>query len=329
MKDFFASVGQVERVQIITDRDTGKPRGYGFVEFSDSGMAQSAVRNLNNAELGGRSLRVRLVDDNSRSGDGPGSGSHQAFHGAVSGGPAASAPTQMGVDDITKFVREMPTDQRLEILREMKQFVQRKPDAAKKLLIDNPQLAQAVLQIQVQYGLVKASDIRNLGTRVTVGAVSGPPRGPPLPGMSGTAAGPPPPGHGMVPDHRYGGPPGPPGPGLPRGYGAPPAGPPGAYPGPPRPGMPPHHGAPGRPPMGGPPPAGPRPQMRPAGNAVPSLPGVDPAAAEMVLSQLPPDKRDVVRRLLNLPPNVIASLPRDKQDMIQRLLRQISEAARR
>lgn len=53
----FAAHGEVESVALITDRETGRPRGFGFVEMSDEGAA-SAIAALDGTELGGRNLRV-------------------------------------------------------------------------------------------------------------------------------------------------------------------------------------------------------------------------------------------------------------------------------
>ncbi len=54
----FSQFGNVERVSIVTDRDTGQPRGFAFVEMSDSREAQTAIAQLNGAEFGGRALNV-------------------------------------------------------------------------------------------------------------------------------------------------------------------------------------------------------------------------------------------------------------------------------
>ena len=54
----FAQYGSVERVHIVTDRDSGQPRGFAFVEMTESGEAQNAISQLNGAELNGRALNV-------------------------------------------------------------------------------------------------------------------------------------------------------------------------------------------------------------------------------------------------------------------------------
>lgn len=57
IRELFAPYGTVQSVKLITDRDTGRPRGFGFVEM-DGGDAASAIAALNGQEFGGRSLRI-------------------------------------------------------------------------------------------------------------------------------------------------------------------------------------------------------------------------------------------------------------------------------
>lgn len=54
----FSQYGNVERVNIITDRDTGQSRGFAFVEMTESSEAQNAISALNGAELRGRAMNV-------------------------------------------------------------------------------------------------------------------------------------------------------------------------------------------------------------------------------------------------------------------------------
>ena len=57
VRELFAQYGTVESVKLISDRETGRPRGFGFVEMDDSG-ADAAIEALNGIEMGGRSMRV-------------------------------------------------------------------------------------------------------------------------------------------------------------------------------------------------------------------------------------------------------------------------------
>jgi cold-inducible RNA-binding protein len=54
----FSPYGTVESVNLLTDRVTGQPRGFGFVEMTDRNEAQKAVHALNGAELNGRAMNV-------------------------------------------------------------------------------------------------------------------------------------------------------------------------------------------------------------------------------------------------------------------------------
>ena len=54
----FAFYGNVERVSIVTDRDSGQPRGFAFVEMTDRAAAEAAISKLNGTELNGRALNV-------------------------------------------------------------------------------------------------------------------------------------------------------------------------------------------------------------------------------------------------------------------------------
>jgi RNA recognition motif-containing protein len=69
IRDYFAAHGEVMSVNLITDRETGRLRGFGFVEMDDEG-ARAAIAALDGKELGGRSLKVNEAQDKPRSGGG-------------------------------------------------------------------------------------------------------------------------------------------------------------------------------------------------------------------------------------------------------------------
>src|SRR5215468_7760727 len=58
LSNMFGEIGQVESVQIITDRDTGRSKGFGFVQMADDAAAEKAIAQLNGKEVGGRNLAV-------------------------------------------------------------------------------------------------------------------------------------------------------------------------------------------------------------------------------------------------------------------------------
>jgi RNA recognition motif-containing protein len=71
----FVQYGEVLDVRIMSDRDTGRSRGFGFVEMADAGAAETAINAMNGAELDGRALRVNEArPQESRGGSGGGGG---------------------------------------------------------------------------------------------------------------------------------------------------------------------------------------------------------------------------------------------------------------
>ena len=58
VSEMFGNVGQVESVQIITDRDTGRSKGFGFVQMTDDAAAEKAIAAFNGKEVNGRQLTV-------------------------------------------------------------------------------------------------------------------------------------------------------------------------------------------------------------------------------------------------------------------------------
>jgi cold-inducible RNA-binding protein len=58
LAEFFASAGTVESAKVVTDRDTNRSRGFGFVEMSSEAEAQAAITELNGKELAGRAIAV-------------------------------------------------------------------------------------------------------------------------------------------------------------------------------------------------------------------------------------------------------------------------------
>ena len=68
LREAFGAFGPVAEIQIITDRDTGRSRGFGFVSFASDGDAQKALEQMNGAQLDGRTLRVDHATDRQRGG---------------------------------------------------------------------------------------------------------------------------------------------------------------------------------------------------------------------------------------------------------------------
>lgn len=73
LRDVFTPYGEIEELAMITDRDTGRPRGFAFVTFASQHAAESALEQ-NGKDLGGRALKVNMAMDKPRNGGRPGGG---------------------------------------------------------------------------------------------------------------------------------------------------------------------------------------------------------------------------------------------------------------
>ena len=84
LKELFAEYGEISSAKVITDRETGRSRGFGFVEMPDDEAAQKAINELNEAEYDGKVIRVsvakpRTDKNNSRGGFNRNSGGGRRF----------------------------------------------------------------------------------------------------------------------------------------------------------------------------------------------------------------------------------------------------------
>jgi cold-inducible RNA-binding protein len=88
LEELFGQSGQVESVSIVTDRDTGQPRGFAFVEMSGNAEAQAAIQALDGREVDGRALKVneaRPKEDRGRRGGFGGGGGGRSGGGGRGG----------------------------------------------------------------------------------------------------------------------------------------------------------------------------------------------------------------------------------------------------
>jgi cold-inducible RNA-binding protein len=81
IRTMFEQYGTVDRVNLVTDRDTGRARGFGFVEMSNDGEGQNAIAALNGRDLDGRALNVNEARPKENRGGGGG-----GFRGNSGGG---------------------------------------------------------------------------------------------------------------------------------------------------------------------------------------------------------------------------------------------------
>jgi RNA recognition motif-containing protein len=86
LEQLFSAHGTVESAQIITDRDTGQSKGFGFVEMSSDSEAQAAIAALNGQENGGRALTVNEAKPKENRSGGFGGGGGRGGYGGGGGG---------------------------------------------------------------------------------------------------------------------------------------------------------------------------------------------------------------------------------------------------
>jgi RNA recognition motif-containing protein len=86
LKELFTEAGNVSSAKIITDRQTGQPRGFGFVEMETKLEGQKAISMLNGRQVEGRVLAVNEARPQARSGGGGGGGGRGGYGGGGGGG---------------------------------------------------------------------------------------------------------------------------------------------------------------------------------------------------------------------------------------------------
>lgn len=85
LKDLFSEFGEISSAKVIMDRETGRSRGFGFVEMPDDTLAQKAIEELNEAEYDGKVIRVTVAKPRT---DRPNNGGNRGggFRGNFNGG---------------------------------------------------------------------------------------------------------------------------------------------------------------------------------------------------------------------------------------------------
>jgi cold-inducible RNA-binding protein len=81
LRQLFESYGQVDRVSILTDRETGRSRGFGFVEMSSNEDGEKAIAALNGSQIGGRTINVNEARPKAERVGGGGGGGRERGHG--------------------------------------------------------------------------------------------------------------------------------------------------------------------------------------------------------------------------------------------------------
>lgn len=199
--DLFSRCGPVVSFRLVYDKETGRPKGFGFLEYTDVDAAAAAVRNLNEHDIMGRTLRVDYSNDNDKgsrpAGQDTGLALPQPGVLPVAGDsstlpplpPGTEAPSGLPAPDaISRTMASIPAPQLLDILSQMKGLVHTDPQRAAALLQQAPQLSYAIFQALLLLGFV-STDI--LGSLISTTQGAAPAAAPPQPQPPPPAAYPP------------------------------------------------------------------------------------------------------------------------------------------
>ncbi|KAH9902294.1 hinge domain of cleavage stimulation factor subunit 2-domain-containing protein [Xylariomycetidae sp. FL2044] len=199
--DIFSTAGKVLNFRLVYDRETGRPKGFGFAEYPDTDSAASAVRNLNEYEIMGRKLRVDYSAEGRVDGDENNNGSAsygQATNGAVNTVPPPAPAGQLpplppgkelpvgvtATDAISRTLSTLPPSQLLDILSQMKSLAMTDPDRATELLQQAPQLTFAIFQALILMDLASHEVIESV---VKPNGAAAQPVAPPTPAFPTTS----------------------------------------------------------------------------------------------------------------------------------------------
>lgn len=156
-----SQAGTVTKFRLMTNPDTGKPKGFGFADFVDADQAASAVRNLNDYEIQGRKIRVDYPHNNEKDSvpqdyQAPGQDSTAAQPPSLPPLPPGTElpPNLKCTDAISQTLNTLPPSQLLDVLAQMKSLVTTDPNRAQELLKQAPQLSYAIFQALILMNLV-------------------------------------------------------------------------------------------------------------------------------------------------------------------------------
>lgn len=161
---------------MVTDQETGKPRGFAFIEFEDPQAALSAIRNMNDYELNGRRIRVNFSNS-----------SHlEALAGKL--GMDLSQQTQQrqtttttnqtagaGTNAVADALKGMSKGEMYDVMSKFKEIADRDPDEARRILSGHPQLPEAMLFVMSKLDMVQTSIPTEGGALVLSPALAVPP----------------------------------------------------------------------------------------------------------------------------------------------------------
>mmetsp|Transcript_5738 Transcript_5738/g.12513 ORF Transcript_5738/g.12513 Transcript_5738/m.12513 type:complete len:436 (+) Transcript_5738:88-1395(+) len=202
----FSELGRIIKIRMVSDLETGKPRGFAFIEFEDPQAALSAIRNMNEYEINGRKIRVNFsnsshletlanqlgMDLSHVTGPNKNKGDHHGGGGGGHGGGGGSGGSGMnhGQEDkssgggghhhgggggsgvsgskaVASALKSMNKGELYDVVAKLKEIADSNPDEARKLLTQHPQLPEAILYCMSELDMIKTPVSTNQGMGVS------------------------------------------------------------------------------------------------------------------------------------------------------------------
>lgn len=215
LQQAFSEIGRVIKVRLVTDQESGKPRGFAFVEFEDPQAALSAIRNMNDYELNGRRLRVNFsnsshlealagklgmdLSQQTSQRNSNNQSNHQTNQNAQQTGGSSGGGS--GTQQVADALKGLSKGEMYDVVAKLKEIADRDPDEARRVLSGHPQLPEAILFLMSKLDMVKDNPTAAMNVAaapVVAAPVVAPPRDPrarasdPRAAKGGSAAAPPP-----------------------------------------------------------------------------------------------------------------------------------------
>jgi len=163
----FSEIGRVLKVRMVTDSETGKSRGFAFVEYEDPQAALSAIRNMNEHEINGRRIRVNFSNSShlevlagklgmdmpnthhssSGSGGGPSGGGDQG---------GSSSTSSSGTHAVADALKNLSKGEMYDVVAKLKEIADRDPEEARRILSGHPQLPEAMLHCMSKLDMIRS-----------------------------------------------------------------------------------------------------------------------------------------------------------------------------
>jgi cleavage stimulation factor subunit 2 len=157
----FSEIGRVINVRLVTDLETGKPRGFAFVEFEDPQAALAAIRNMNDYELNGRRIRVNFSNSShlevlaGKLGMDFSAQTQQRAKAQSAASVSTATGGNQGSSAVAAALRGLAKGEMYDVVAKLKEIADRDADEARRLISGHPQLPEALLYLMSQLDMIK------------------------------------------------------------------------------------------------------------------------------------------------------------------------------